>query len=90
MSSEVTFDRGVVKYFHAGVGKTFEEALALCAKEDARLVQPESVADMEALQDALGWTGKARFKLYSQNLHNFVQNFDSRASLEKNLKPTKG
>ena len=24
--SEITFDRGVVIYFHAGVGKTFEEA----------------------------------------------------------------
>ena len=81
VSSEVTFDRGVVKYFHAGVGKTFEEALALCAKEDARLVQPESVADMEALQDALGWTGKARFKLYSLNLHNFVRNFETNKRL---------
>ena len=89
MSSEVTFDRGVVKYFHAGVGKTFEEALALCAKEDARIVQPESVADMEALQDALGWTGKARFKFFSINFRNFVQEFRFKI-FEKILKPKKG
>ena len=48
-----------MKYFHAGVGKSFEEALALCAENDARIIQPESVSDMETLQDALGWTGKA-------------------------------
>ena len=59
VSKEVTFDRGTVKYFSAGVGKTFEEARALCAQHGSRIVQPESESDMEALSDALDWTGKA-------------------------------
>ena len=59
VSKEVTFDRGVVKYFSAGVGQTFEQARALCAKHGSRIVQPESESDMKALADALDWTNKA-------------------------------